>query len=183
MQSTLLPVRRLLPYLTRDTAITRHASCVLLRKSRLLRTLAPTTSNVSPSLQTPCNGLIAPPHRVPWCALTSSVPSRRIASPSAHVDSTTNNNDNNITASRRAGGVASGSAQKQTREVTNPSALQQASGRELVLSPPALIVTREYEWANLLIGFEQANRYSIRAAPGGEIVGYLAEVSDTRKCA
>lgn len=61
-------------------------------------------------------------------------------------------------------------------EVSTPSALQKAAGRDLVLSPPALVVTREYEWANIIIGFEQANRYTIRAAPGGEVVGFLAEV-------
>lgn len=64
-----------------------------------------------------------------------------------------------------------------TSDVALNSALQKkASGRDLVLSPPALVITREYEWANLLVGFEQANRYSIRSAPGGEVVGYLAEV-------
>lgn len=63
-----------------------------------------------------------------------------------------------------------------TSEVAKPSAIQEASGRDLVLSPPALVVTREYEWANILVGFEQANKYSIRAAPGGQVVGYLAEV-------
>jgi hypothetical protein len=50
-----------------------------------------------------------------------------------------------------------------------------SAGRELVLSPPALVVTREYEWGNIVFGFEQANRYTIRAAPGGEIVGFIAE--------
>lgn len=48
-------------------------------------------------------------------------------------------------------------------------------GSELMLSPPALVVTREYEWGNIVFGFEQANRYTIRAAPGGEVVGYIAE--------
>ena len=54
--------------------------------------------------------------------------------------------------------------------------LQGVSGRELVLSPSALVVTREYEWGNIILGFEQANKYTIRAAPAGNIVGYLAEV-------
>lgn len=58
-------------------------------------------------------------------------------------------------------------------------ALQKAPSRELLLSPPALVVTRDYEWANIIIGFEQANRYTIRAAPGGEVVGFLAEVCST----
>jgi hypothetical protein len=49
------------------------------------------------------------------------------------------------------------------------------SGRELVLSPPALVVTREFELANILLGFEQANKYTIRAAPGGQVVGFIAE--------
>lgn len=62
-------------------------------------------------------------------------------------------------------------------EVSKPSAIEELSGRDLVLSPPALVVTREYEWANILVGFEQANKYTIRAAPGGQVVGYLAEVS------
>lgn len=34
------------------------------------------------------------------------------------------------------------------------------AGREMVLSPPALVVTREYEWGNIVFGFEQANRYA-----------------------
>lgn len=61
-------------------------------------------------------------------------------------------------------------------EIAKPSAIEELSGRDLVLSPPALVVTREYEWANILVGFEQANKYTIRAAPGGQVVGYLAEV-------
>lgn len=60
-----------------------------------------------------------------------------------------------------------------------PSAVQKTSSRELLLSPPALVITREYEWANIIIGFEQANKYTIRAAPGGGVVGFLAEVSDS----
>lgn len=67
-------------------------------------------------------------------------------------------------------------------ELAKPSAIQEASVRELVLSPPALVVTREYEWANILVGFEQANKYTIRAAPGGQVVGYLAEVGSSRPC-
>lgn len=35
------------------------------------------------------------------------------------------------------------------------SLLSKEQRRELVLSPPALVVTREYEWGNILIGFEQ----------------------------
>lgn len=52
----------------------------------------------------------------------------------------------------------------------------EARGGDLVLSPPALVVTREFEWGNIVLGFEQANKYTIRAAPGGEVVGYIAEV-------
>lgn len=61
-------------------------------------------------------------------------------------------------------------------EAEPAKALQKAPSRDLLLSPPALVVTRDYEWANIIIGFEQANRYTIRAAPGGEVVGFLAEV-------
>ncbi|CAN8070461.1 unnamed protein product [Agarophyton chilense] len=64
------------------------------------------------------------------------------------------------------------SARSSARE---PDAIQTASGSEIILSPPALVVTREYEWANIIIGFEQANKYTIRAAPGGQVVGYIAE--------
>eukprot|EP00178_Gracilaria_changii_P024082 TRINITY_DN726_c0_g1_i11.p3 TRINITY_DN726_c0_g1~~TRINITY_DN726_c0_g1_i11.p3 ORF type:complete len:478 (+),score=98.90 TRINITY_DN726_c0_g1_i11:4695-6128(+) len=62
-----------------------------------------------------------------------------------------------------------------SQSLSKPHAIQAATGTELVLSPPALVVTREYEWANIIIGFEQANKYTIRAAPGGQVVGYIAE--------
>eukprot|EP00172_Hildenbrandia_rubra_P000072 Plantae.Rhodophyta-Hildenbrandia_rubra.ctg10332.p1 GENE.Plantae.Rhodophyta-Hildenbrandia_rubra.ctg10332~~Plantae.Rhodophyta-Hildenbrandia_rubra.ctg10332.p1 ORF type:complete len:528 (+),score=93.42 Plantae.Rhodophyta-Hildenbrandia_rubra.ctg10332:106-1584(+) len=58
---------------------------------------------------------------------------------------------------------------------TNVTKAEEGLARELVLSPLALCVTREYEWGNILLGFEQANRYTIRAAPSGECVGYIAE--------
>jgi hypothetical protein len=45
-----------------------------------------------------------------------------------------------------------------------------------VLNHPLLVVTREIEWGNLLIGFEQANKYAIRVADG-RIVGFIAEES------
>lgn len=64
-----------------------------------------------------------------------------------------------------------------SRLCSTQTALDKQSPTQLVLSPPALVVTREYEWANIIVGFEQANRYTIRAAPAGTIVGYLAEVS------
>jgi len=54
------------------------------------------------------------------------------------------------------------------------TALAIAESREMVLSPPALVVTREYEWGNIIFGFEQANRYTIRS-PGGQVAGYIAE--------
>lgn len=54
-------------------------------------------------------------------------------------------------------------------------------GQELVLSPPALVVTREFEFGNILLGFEQANKYTIRAAPGGAVVGFIAEVDSIGK--
>ena len=65
---------------------------------------------------------------------------------------------------------------EEAKQVVQNAPLQKSTGRDLVLSPPALIVTREYEWANILVGFEQANKYTIRSAPGGEVVGFLAEV-------
>lgn len=55
------------------------------------------------------------------------------------------------------------------------SSLQSTDTRDLLLSPPALVVTREYEWGNIILGFEQANKYTLRAAPSGQVVGYLAE--------
>lgn len=55
------------------------------------------------------------------------------------------------------------------------------NGRELVLSPPALVVTREFEFGNILLGFEQANKYTIRAAPGGAVVGFIAETDSIGK--
>mmetsp|Transcript_16644 Transcript_16644/g.27533 ORF Transcript_16644/g.27533 Transcript_16644/m.27533 type:complete len:444 (-) Transcript_16644:533-1864(-) len=52
--------------------------------------------------------------------------------------------------------------------------LEDTPSNGLVLSSPALLVTRRLEWANLVIGFEQANKYDIRNDKG-EIVGFLAE--------
>eukprot|EP00181_Compsopogon_caeruleus_P003821 CAMPEP_0184690410 /NCGR_PEP_ID=MMETSP0312-20130426/31212_1 /TAXON_ID=31354 /ORGANISM="Compsopogon coeruleus, Strain SAG 36.94" /LENGTH=431 /DNA_ID=CAMNT_0027147901 /DNA_START=4150 /DNA_END=5445 /DNA_ORIENTATION=- len=50
-----------------------------------------------------------------------------------------------------------------------------------LLSPSALVVTREYEWGNIIFGFEQANRYTIRATPDGRVVGYIAEEDSVAK--
>mmetsp|Transcript_19773 Transcript_19773/g.78742 ORF Transcript_19773/g.78742 Transcript_19773/m.78742 type:complete len:439 (+) Transcript_19773:145-1461(+) len=67
-------------------------------------------------------------------------------------------------------------AENSTKDLLKTAAgLTKTERRDLVLSPPALVVTREYEWGNILIGFEQANRYTIRAAPAGQVVGYIAE--------
>jgi uncharacterized protein YxjI len=84
-------------------------------------------------------------------------------------------------ASRRT--AAPTAPQKPTVSVLNDDGLQTiaptpavyGAGRELVLSPPGLVVTREMEWGNILVGFEQANKYTIRAAPGGQVVGFIAE--------
>ncbi|KAK4531437.1 hypothetical protein CCYA_CCYA08G2294 [Cyanidiococcus yangmingshanensis] len=70
-------------------------------------------------------------------------------------------------------------AQDETASTTSP--LTQTKGSDLaplasVLSHPLLVVTREIEWGNLLIGFEQANKYAIRVADG-RIVGFIAEES------
>uniref|UniRef100_A0A7S1EU82 Phospholipid scramblase n=1 Tax=Timspurckia oligopyrenoides TaxID=708627 RepID=A0A7S1EU82_9RHOD len=55
------------------------------------------------------------------------------------------------------------------------------SARKEMLRHPAIVVTREYEWGNILLGFEQANRYTMRAAPDGAIVGFIAEESSLGK--
>ena len=43
-----------------------------------------------------------------------------------------------------------------------------------ILAPRALVVCREIEYAQVFLGFEQANRYTLRDERGG-VVGYLAE--------
>lgn len=60
-----------------------------------------------------------------------------------------------------------------------PSPPADAPPAEVVSSLPALthaalVVQREVEWGTVLLGFEQANKYTIRNADG-ELVGYLAE--------
>lgn len=68
-------------------------------------------------------------------------------------------------------------APKESVPVEKQTSLEKQTPLEILLSPPALVITRDYEWANILIGFEQANKYTIRSAPTGEVVGYLAEES------
>jgi len=47
-------------------------------------------------------------------------------------------------------------AENSTKDLLKTAAgLTKTERRDLVLSPPALVVTREYEWGNILIGFEQ----------------------------
>ena len=43
-----------------------------------------------------------------------------------------------------------------------------------MFSRSALIVTREIEWGTIVLGFEQANKYTIRDA-NGEVVAFIAE--------
>ncbi|KAI9232905.1 MAG: Scramblase, partial [Podila humilis] len=47
-----------------------------------------------------------------------------------------------------------------------------------VLSQPALIMTRQIEMMNVLVGFEQANKYAI-VDPTGSPIGYIAEEDTT----
>ncbi|KAF9319277.1 hypothetical protein BG003_009487 [Podila horticola] len=47
-----------------------------------------------------------------------------------------------------------------------------------VLSQPALIMTRQIEMMNVLVGFEQANKYAI-VDPSGTPIGYIAEEDTT----
>mmetsp|Transcript_5004 Transcript_5004/g.15013 ORF Transcript_5004/g.15013 Transcript_5004/m.15013 type:complete len:459 (-) Transcript_5004:2603-3979(-) len=60
-------------------------------------------------------------------------------------------------------------------DMQSKALLSREERQQMILSPPALVVTREYEWGNILLGFEQANRYTIRSAPRGDVVGYIAE--------
>lgn len=50
----------------------------------------------------------------------------------------------------------------------------QSSGLQVVGNKPALVVTRDVEWGQVLLGYEQANKYSIRDQDG-HIVALLAE--------
>lgn len=63
------------------------------------------------------------------------------------------------------------------QDLTSETSLARTDRKELTLSAPAVVVTREFEWGNIVFGFEQANRYTMRAVPGGEVVGYIAEES------
>lgn len=49
-----------------------------------------------------------------------------------------------------------------------------------MFSRSALVVTREIEWGTIVLGFEQANKYTVRDA-NGEVVAYIAE--DTQSIA
>jgi len=70
---------------------------------------------------------------------------------------------------------AAAEADKAADSVT-PETQADISQLASVLDHPLLVVTREIEWGNLLIGFEQANKYAIRLADG-RIVGFIAEES------
>jgi uncharacterized protein YxjI len=50
-------------------------------------------------------------------------------------------------------------------------------GLRALLSSDCLAIQRELEFANILIGYEQANRYSIRDRQG-QIIGFICEVGD-----
>jgi len=49
-----------------------------------------------------------------------------------------------------------------------------AGGLEGVLGHNVIIVTRSIEWGNIILGFEQANKYTLTNEQG-ETIGYLAE--------
>lgn len=78
---------------------------------------------------------------------------------------------------RQLCGAVNTSNNDESKLPAQPSAIEAKTGFDLVLSPPALVVTRDYEWANIIIGFEQANKYTLRSAPDGKVIGYLAEES------
>jgi hypothetical protein len=44
-----------------------------------------------------------------------------------------------------------------------------------LLQQDTLVVTRSIEFAQILVGFEQANKYEIKNAYTGELVGFIAE--------
>ncbi len=62
----------------------------------------------------------------------------------------------------------------QTRNSELEETGQQSSGGLQVVNKPALVVTRDVEWGQVLLGYEQANKYSIRDQDG-EVVALLAE--------
>ncbi|KAJ3005509.1 hypothetical protein HKX48_000640, partial [Thoreauomyces humboldtii] len=49
-----------------------------------------------------------------------------------------------------------------------------ASGAHSVLAHPALVVTRQVEMMNVLLGYEQGNKYAVKNS-AGEDVGFIAE--------
>jgi len=57
---------------------------------------------------------------------------------------------------------------------TNLNAVQVRASLETLLAEPYLAVQRRLELANLLVGFEQANHYTLFNRHG-QIVGYMAE--------
>jgi len=57
---------------------------------------------------------------------------------------------------------------------TNLNAVQVRASLETLLSEPYIAIQRRLELANLLIGFEQANHYTLYNRHG-QIVGYMAE--------
>ena len=63
-----------------------------------------------------------------------------------------------------------------TTPVSAPEArgIGDAKALASVVNRRAVLVTREVEWGNLVLGFEQANRYTLRDE-GGAIIGYMAE--------
>ncbi|KAJ1337093.1 hypothetical protein BSLG_006853 [Batrachochytrium salamandrivorans] len=52
--------------------------------------------------------------------------------------------------------------------------LQESASISSVLAHPALVISRQLEMMSVLIGYEQANKYSIKD-PGGTDVGFIAE--------
>lgn len=60
------------------------------------------------------------------------------------------------------------------RGLLQPDEAGAGAGAAGLLSQSALVVTREIEMMNIFLGYEQANRYTIRSATG-EQIGYLAE--------
>ncbi|KAA8496888.1 Phospholipid scramblase family protein [Porphyridium purpureum] len=76
----------------------------------------------------------------------------------------------------------SGHAEATASSALGPNtAVSKAEAHQMVLQQDALVVTREYEWGNILLGFEQANRYTLRAPPDGQVVGYIAEETSLGK--
>jgi len=49
-----------------------------------------------------------------------------------------------------------------------------------ILQRDAIVVTRGIEWAQVLVGFEQANKYTLRDA-SGDVLGFMTEQSDFTK--